>query len=401
MRLLIAIARPSRPLARRDAMVSLALLAGLALPAAAAGPGQEPRRQAPGREGIPKIGDQLDPRRAIPEMTTVPSDLRDQAHLFSEDAVRSAREALERLERKVGAPVLIETIDSLGGERIDEVAIRLAHRSGTQGIFILVAKQEHKLEALPSRRYRDALPRDARDRVRAAFIEPFRERNFNEGLRRGIAALEEELRTAAMEGRMPQAEKANSGGEVRGSGLLRGSAGTSQQPARPAQDVRPGTLVRRDRIHLTLEGARVIIAAAARQAAAMNLKVNIAVVDDGGHLLSFDRMDDARPASGYTAITKATAAATFRQATGPLPAGTANPDPLLNLSLQLAAQASGGKVTTLNGGVPVVVDEQVIGAVGVGGGSGEQDATVARAGIQALVDSLKREGAVTPSAERR
>ena len=122
----------------------------------------------------------------------------------------------------------------------------------------------------------------------------------------------------------------------------------------------------------------------------MNLKVNIAVVDDGGHLLSFDRMDGARPASGYTAITKATTAATFRQPTGPIPAGTANPDPLLNLSLQIAAQASGGKITTLYGGVPVVVDGQVIGGVGVGGGTGEQDAQVARAGVQAFLDELQK-----------
>ena len=57
----------------------------------------------------------------------------------------------------------------------------------------------------------------------------------------------------------------------------------------------------------------------------MNLKMNIAVVDDGGHLLAFDRMDGARPASGYTSLTKAITAATFRQPTGPIPAGTANP----------------------------------------------------------------------------
>ena len=122
----------------------------------------------------------------------------------------------------------------------------------------------------------------------------------------------------------------------------------------------------------------------------MSLKMNIAVVDEGGHLLSFDRMDGARPASGYTAITKANTAATFRQPTGPLPVGTSTPDPLLNLSLQIAAQASGGKITTLLGGLPIVVDGQVIGGVGVGGGSGEQDAQVARAGVQAFLDELQK-----------
>ena len=75
----------------------------------------------------------------------------------------------------------------------------------------------------------------------------------------------------------------------------------------------------RKQVRLTLEGARRIIAGAEAKADEMRLKVNVAVVDDGGHLLGFDRMDGARPASGYTATTKAVTAATFRQATGPLP----------------------------------------------------------------------------------
>lgn len=150
----------------------------------------------------------------------------------------------------------------------------------------------------------------------------------------------------------------------------------------------PGLVVK-NRVGLTLEGARRIIAGCEAKALAMKLKVNIAVVDDGGHLLSFARMDGARPASGYSALTKATTAATFRQETGPLPKGTTSPDPLLNLSLQNAAAASGGKLTTLRGGVPILVDEQVVGGVGVGGGSGEQDAEVAKAGIERLMDALK------------
>jgi glc operon protein GlcG len=62
----------------------------------------------------------------------------------------------------------------------------------------------------------------------------------------------------------------------------------------------------------------------------------------------------------------------------------------LNLSLQNAAASGGGKLTTLKGGVPVDVDGQVIGAVGVGGGTGEQDADVARAGIKKLLDAFKK-----------
>src|SRR5262249_20897013 len=113
-------------------------------------------------------------------------------------------------------------------------------------------------------------------------------------------------------------------------------------PAR-TQDERPSeaTLVRRGRVQLHLAGAEKIIGAAKRKAAAMGLKANIAVVDDGGHLLAFARMDGARPASAYTALTKATTAATFRQETGTLPP-KGEPDVLLNLSLRNAAGASGG-----------------------------------------------------------
>lgn len=146
-------------------------------------------------------------------------------------------------------------------------------------------------------------------------------------------------------------------------------------------------LVTKGRVQLNLAGADVILAAAKVKATAMGLKMNLAVVDDGGHLLAFARMDGARPASAQTALTKATTAATFRQETGPLPL-KGEPDVLLNLSLQNAASASGGKITTLKGGVPVIIDGQVIGAVGVGGGSGEQDAEVAKAGIQALMDAV-------------
>jgi glc operon protein GlcG len=150
-------------------------------------------------------------------------------------------------------------------------------------------------------------------------------------------------------------------------------------------------LVTRNQVKLNLAGAERILAGAQAKAAQMKLKVNIAVADDGGHLLAFARMDGARPASVYTALTKATTAATVRQPTGPLPPGAAEPDVFLNLSVQNAAAMSGGKFTTLYGGVPVVLDGQVIGAVGVGGATGEPDAEIARAGVEKLLSALKAE----------
>jgi glc operon protein GlcG len=171
--------------------------------------------------------------------------------------------------------------------------------------------------------------------------------------------------------------------------LAGGHLSTASDEKKPDAGAQPAAapLVTRGRVQLNLAGAELIIAAAKQKGAAVGVKVNIAVVDDGGHLLAFARMDGARPASGYTALTKAVTGATFRQETGPL-SSNGEPNVLLNLSLQNAAQASGGKLTTLKGGVPIVVEGQVIGAVGVGGGTGEQDAEVAKAGIQVLLAAL-------------
>jgi glc operon protein GlcG len=139
---------------------------------------------------------------------------------------------------------------------------------------------------------------------------------------------------------------------------------------------------------LTLAGARKALEAAEAKATEMKLKANIAVVDDGGHLLAFVRMDGARPASAATAQTKAVSAATMRRPTGPM-AASGTPDLIVDLGVPGAAAAYGAKVTTLLGGVPIVVDGQVVGAVGVGGGTGEQDAEIARAGVRAIGEADK------------
>ncbi len=72
---------------------------------------------------------------------------------------------------------------------------------------------------------------------------------------------------------------------------------------------------------LTLEGAEAILDAAKAQAARIGVPMNIAVVDDGGYLLAFARMDGAKPASIDIAINKAHAAAIRRQNTGPARSG--------------------------------------------------------------------------------
>ena len=172
--------------------------------------------------------------------------------------------------------------------------------------------------------------------------------------------------------------------------LVLGHWGLAQDPT-PQSNRAESPIVKRDRIDLNLKGAELIIEAAKAKAAELKVNENIAVVDDGGHLLAFARMDNARPASISTALTKAVAAATTRQPTGPLRRGDAEPDLLLNLGLQNAASTSGGKMTSLLGGIPIIVQGQVIGAIGVGGATGEQDAEVAKSGIDRLQEELRKQ----------
>ncbi len=125
---------------------------------------------------------------------------------------------------------------------------------------------------------------------------------------------------------------------------------------------------------LTHEGALKILHAAIEKAKAMGVPQCITIVDDGGHLLAFTRMDGAKVLSIDSSMKKAMTAASSRVPTGGVAAEN-------ELKLGLA---TGGKLTNLKGGVPIVVDGHVIGAVGVGSGTGEQDLEVAKAAIAAL-----------------
>jgi glc operon protein GlcG len=108
--------------------------------------------------------------------------------------------------------------------------------------------------------------------------------------------------------------------------------------------------------------------------------MDIAVVDDGGHLLVFERMDGAKPASIAIAMVKAQAAAMRRAPTGAAMSGDQVNTPL---ALGLAI-ASPGEQTPVRGGVPLIVDGHVIGAIGVSAGTEDQDLDVARAGAAAI-----------------
>lgn len=136
----------------------------------------------------------------------------------------------------------------------------------------------------------------------------------------------------------------------------------------------------KNNVRLTLEGARAILAEAEKKAQAIEVPMNIAVVDDGGHLLVFARMDGVKLSSIAVAITKAMSAALRRTASGPSPSA-AEPSVLLSLGLSLATD---GKLTAIRGGSPVFVAGQCVGAIGVSGGTEDEDVQVAEAGVDAL-----------------
>lgn len=127
---------------------------------------------------------------------------------------------------------------------------------------------------------------------------------------------------------------------------------------------------------LTAAGARAVLDAALAEAGRIGVPECVAVVDAGGHLLAFGRSDGARTGSISIALTKAVSAATRKRPTGEEGGG----DVLAGVRLALAAET----LTGIGGGFPILVDGQVVGAIGVSSGTIDEDIVVARAGLAAL-----------------
>ena len=126
---------------------------------------------------------------------------------------------------------------------------------------------------------------------------------------------------------------------------------------------------------LTLDDAKKIAAGAEAEAMRNDWPVVIAVLDDGGHLLLLQRMDNVQYGSVNVAIEKARAAIAFRRPTKVLE-GNITEGRLHYLGLPGALPVEGG--------LPITVDGQFVGAVGVSGVRSNQDAQIAQAGIDAL-----------------
>ncbi|NHZ34111.1 GlcG/HbpS family heme-binding protein [Massilia rubra] len=128
--------------------------------------------------------------------------------------------------------------------------------------------------------------------------------------------------------------------------------------------------------YLNFADVQKIAAAAQAEAVANNWAVTIAICDDGGHLLSLQRLDGAAPLSSHIAPSKAKTAALGRRESKVY-------EDIINngRTAFLTVPFIEGM---LEGGVPVIVDGHVIGAVGVSGVKSDQDAQIAKAGIAAL-----------------
>lgn len=128
-----------------------------------------------------------------------------------------------------------------------------------------------------------------------------------------------------------------------------------------------------------LEQARRVIAAAEAKATKIGQPMNIAVADEGGNLVGFVRMDGAWLGSVDIAINKAYTARAFDIATKDLGKLAQPGEPFYGIHA-----TNGGKVVILAGGIPLKRDGKVVGAIGVSGGTGKQDQTVAEAGVDAF-----------------
>jgi uncharacterized protein GlcG (DUF336 family) len=129
---------------------------------------------------------------------------------------------------------------------------------------------------------------------------------------------------------------------------------------------------------LTLEAAKAISAGAEAEAAKHGWKVVIAVVDDGGHLLHLVRLDSTQTSSIDTAIGKAQAAIGFRRPTRIL-------EEMVNNGRTAFVTLD---VVAMQGGMPVDLDGELVGAVGVSGVKASDDEIIAMAGVEALKRAL-------------
>ncbi|BBH19710.1 DNA polymerase III subunit delta' [Paenibacillus baekrokdamisoli] len=130
---------------------------------------------------------------------------------------------------------------------------------------------------------------------------------------------------------------------------------------------------------LSLEVTKMLLNAAERRAKELGISEDIAIVDDGGNLIAFYRMDDARLAGISIAQDKAWTAVAMKMPTSNLAKSALPNSPAYGINT-----TNHGRVVILGGGVPFVKEGRIIGAIGVSGASSDQDIEVANAAVKAF-----------------
>ena len=135
---------------------------------------------------------------------------------------------------------------------------------------------------------------------------------------------------------------------------------------------------------LTLDDAKIMMAAAEKKATEIGVDMDIAIVDDGGNMLLFQRMDNARITSISIAVDKAFTAGAARKSTRAYgeASGPGGPSFGINSSIQ-------GRFMIFAGGLPIFIDDEPVGGIGCSSGSPDQDEEVAQAGVDALMANLE------------
>src|SRR3954464_2806255 len=137
-----------------------------------------------------------------------------------------------------------------------------------------------------------------------------------------------------------------------------------------------------DSKRLTHEGARKIMATAVDMARQAGIAISCAVVDAGGQMILFERMDGGRFHTVHSCTTKAVCAASNRRPT--TAKGAAGQDLDVSHAIGLALAAGPERWTAMEGGVPVLVDRECIGGVGVSGGAWETDLRIAKLAVESV-----------------
>lgn len=137
---------------------------------------------------------------------------------------------------------------------------------------------------------------------------------------------------------------------------------------------------------LTSLGAKTMMAAATAESEAMGFAVTIAIVDSGGHLLLLERMDGGRFHTVHSSLTKAACAASNRRPTTTRGAEGQELDLLHAVGLSLAAGPE--RWTPMEGGLPIMVDGECVGGIGVAGATWEEDERIAEVALNAVGAAL-------------